>query len=156
MGPAMGEFRVLRGGSFLGIEWRARSSSRGNFGKPTYKLNGDVGFRLAITADIKNVAEPTLPKSDPVVVMPATRDLLIVPFNEAKAKEVQKEVVKSLKKEVEEKADLGNGVSLDLIHIPSGKFTMGSPTTEVGRKNDETQHEVTLTKPFYIGKYEVT
>ena len=47
-------------------------------------------------------------------------------------------------------------VEKDLVLIPAGKFMMGSPTTEVGRKNDETQHQVTLTKPFYMGKYEVT
>ena len=33
---------------------------------------------------------------------------------------------------------------------------MGSPVSETGRTNNETQHEVTLTKPFYMGKYEVT
>ena len=33
---------------------------------------------------------------------------------------------------------------------------MGSPTTESGRDDDETLHSVTLTKPFYCGKYEVT
>ena len=33
---------------------------------------------------------------------------------------------------------------------------MGSPSSEKDRSNDETQHKVTLTKGFYIGKYEVT
>ncbi len=34
---------------------------------------------------------------------------------------------------------------------------MGSPSNEVGRYyNNENQHEVTLTKPFYIGVFEVT
>ena len=33
---------------------------------------------------------------------------------------------------------------------------MGSPASEKGRDNGETQHEVTITKPFYMGKYEVT
>jgi formylglycine-generating enzyme required for sulfatase activity len=33
---------------------------------------------------------------------------------------------------------------------------MGSPTTEPGRFSTETQHQVTLTSGFYMGKYEVT
>jgi formylglycine-generating enzyme required for sulfatase activity len=40
--------------------------------------------------------------------------------------------------------------------IPKGTFTMGSPTGELGRNNDETPHQVTLTQPFYIGVFEVT
>lgn len=45
---------------------------------------------------------------------------------------------------------------LVLRKIPHGTFTMGSPTNEVGREIDETQHQVTLTKDFYIGVFEVT
>jgi len=33
---------------------------------------------------------------------------------------------------------------------------MGSPTTEAGRESNEAEHNVTLTKGFYLGKYEVT
>ena len=87
---------------------------------------------------------------------PATGNLLVAPFTEAKAKEVQKEVAKSLKKEVEEKEDLGKDVKLEMVLIPAGKFVMGSPASEKGRLDDESQHKVTLTKPFYLGKYEVT
>ncbi len=37
-----------------------------------------------------------------------------------------------------------------------GTFMMGSPAEELGRNNDETLHKVTLTKPYYIGVFEVT
>jgi formylglycine-generating enzyme required for sulfatase activity len=45
---------------------------------------------------------------------------------------------------------------LVLRRIPAGTFTMGSPTDELGRDSDETQHQVTLTQDFYIGVFEVT
>ena len=46
--------------------------------------------------------------------------------------------------------------NLEMIFCPPGTFTMGSPTSEAGRGTDETQHQVTLTNGFYLGKYEVT
>ncbi|MCY3024195.1 MAG: SUMF1/EgtB/PvdO family nonheme iron enzyme, partial [Planctomycetota bacterium] len=52
--------------------------------------------------------------------------------------------------------DLGGGVVLHLVLLPAGRFTMGSPDAEKGRGRDETQHEVTITQPFYIGECEVT
>jgi formylglycine-generating enzyme required for sulfatase activity len=52
--------------------------------------------------------------------------------------------------------DLGNGLTFDLVWIPPGKFIMGSPDSEAGRQKGETQHHVTLTKGFWMGKYEVT
>ena len=55
-----------------------------------------------------------------------------------------------------EEEDLGNGIKLEMILIPAGKFVMGSPESEKGHSTNETQHEVTLTKSFYMGKYEVT
>ena len=56
----------------------------------------------------------------------------------------------------EVKEDLGQGVSLEMVLIPAGKFVMGSPENEKGRYDNETQHEVTLTKSYYMGKYAVT
>lgn len=45
---------------------------------------------------------------------------------------------------------------IELVQIPSGTFTMGSPTTEPFREEDEPQHRVTLTHSFLLGKFEVT
>jgi formylglycine-generating enzyme required for sulfatase activity len=44
-------------------------------------------------------------------------------------------------------------VTTNMIYLPPGTFTMGSPTDEVGRWPDETQHTVVLTCGFYMGKY---
>ncbi|MBC7324568.1 MAG: formylglycine-generating enzyme family protein, partial [Moorella sp. (in: Bacteria)] len=44
-----------------------------------------------------------------------------------------------------------------MVLIPAGTFMMGSPNNEQDRSSNEgPQHQVTLTKPFYLGKYEVT
>jgi formylglycine-generating enzyme required for sulfatase activity len=45
---------------------------------------------------------------------------------------------------------------LALVEIPSGRFTMGSPATELGRRGDEAQHDVTIDRPFFLGQHEVT
>ena len=52
--------------------------------------------------------------------------------------------------------DLGNGIELEMVRIPGGRFTMGSPDTEEGRfADEETQRQVTV-EEFYMGKYAVT
>ena len=67
---------------------------------------------------------------------------------QAKA-ETPAQVVKPGKIEV---IDLEKNVKLEMVLIPEGKFIMGSK----GREKKEPQHEVTLTKQYYMGKYEVT
>jgi formylglycine-generating enzyme required for sulfatase activity len=52
--------------------------------------------------------------------------------------------------------NLDGGVKLELVLIPAGKFIMGSPANEALRQDDETPHEVTIKRPFYMGKYTVT
>lgn len=50
-----------------------------------------------------------------------------------------------------------SSTTMDFRYIPSGRFTMGSPDTELGRNPKfEGQHTVTITKAFYMAKYEVT
>lgn len=48
------------------------------------------------------------------------------------------------------------GIELQMKLIPAGSFTMGSPEAEIGRRADEVRHEVVISKPFYMGVYEVT
>ncbi|BAY32672.1 hypothetical protein NIES2107_45620 [Nostoc carneum NIES-2107] len=52
--------------------------------------------------------------------------------------------------------NLGNGVVLEMVAIPGGKFLMGSPENEEGRYDSESpQHNVTI-QPFFMGKFPVT
>src|SRR4029450_3460199 len=54
------------------------------------------------------------------------------------------------------RVDLGAGVHLDLLLAPGGSFQEGSPATEAGRGDDETGRTVTISHPYFIGKYPVT
>jgi formylglycine-generating enzyme required for sulfatase activity len=57
----------------------------------------------------------------------------------------------------EHSVDLNASVSMEMLWVEPGTFTMGSPTNETGREaSKEQEHNVTLTKGFYLGKYEVT
>ena len=54
--------------------------------------------------------------------------------------------------------DLGDGVTLEMVYIKPGTFVMGGESKTDGRFEcvEVPKHEVTLTKGFYLGKYEVT
>ena len=52
--------------------------------------------------------------------------------------------------------EITNSLGIRLVHIPPGHFLMGSPAGEEGRHNDEDEHVVTLSRPFYLGAHEVT
>jgi formylglycine-generating enzyme required for sulfatase activity len=53
-------------------------------------------------------------------------------------------------------AEFTNELGMKFVLIPAGIFIMGSPLSEPGRDSDEGQHEVTLTRPFYMQTTEVT
>lgn len=53
--------------------------------------------------------------------------------------------------------NLTANVTLEMLPIRAGEFMMGSPKGETGCKMpDETQHHVTITAPYWMGKYSVT
>jgi len=53
--------------------------------------------------------------------------------------------------------DLGGGVKLEAVLVPAGEFQMGSPSSEKERQKCETPvHKVRITRPFHMGKFEVT
>ncbi len=53
--------------------------------------------------------------------------------------------------------DLGGGVTMEFVRIPHGTFMMGSPDSDKDAFDSEKpQHEVEITKDFYLGKFLVT
>ncbi|MBQ4329581.1 MAG: protein kinase, partial [Lentisphaeria bacterium] len=66
-----------------------------------------------------------------------------------------KKMTVALKKQEFIKIDC-NGVVLEMVKIKAGTFMMGSPSGEQGRDSDEVQHRVTLTRDYWLGKFEVT
>lgn len=73
-----------------------------------------------------------------------------------RVKTAQKEWADFLKLQVVETQDIGNGVTLEMVLVPPGKFMMGSPFGESGHRENEKLHEVELTRPYYVGKFLVT
>jgi formylglycine-generating enzyme required for sulfatase activity len=47
-------------------------------------------------------------------------------------------------------------LQMKFVRLEAGEFLMGSPADEVGRRDNELQHRVRLTKPFYIATMEVS
>jgi formylglycine-generating enzyme required for sulfatase activity len=110
------------------------------------------------TAPPKPVVKPTPPaaKSPPVEVPeskpPQQPPMAVAPFDAAAAKRHQQAWADFLGQSVE----VTNSIGMKLILIPPGEFLMGSPVSEAERSSDEKQHRVRITKPYYLGIFEVT
>ncbi len=52
--------------------------------------------------------------------------------------------------------EITNSIGMKLVLIPKGTFMMGSPESEEGHQENESQYEVTISKDYYLGVYEVT
>ncbi|NQT16470.1 MAG: SUMF1/EgtB/PvdO family nonheme iron enzyme, partial [Planctomycetes bacterium] len=97
----------------------------------------------------------------------------VAPFDEAQAKQHRDAWADYLGLPVEREIDLPGGAKLTLVLIPPGEFLMGASEAEqtrvqeeakaaggesakVATANEGPQHEVAISKPFYMGVYEVT
>ena len=52
--------------------------------------------------------------------------------------------------------EITNSIGMKLVLVPKGTFMMGSTPSEAGLQPDELQHQVTISRSFYIGVHEVT
>jgi len=78
------------------------------------------------------------------------------PFDAAEARKRQKETAEKLGVPAEKAVDLG-GARIELVLVPAGEFDMGSPAAEKLNYNESEMHvhRVRITKPFWMGKYEL-
>ena len=132
-----GSSRVFRGGGWFYVSSDCRSANR-SYDTDRWRSLG-VGFRVAIVpADSANGR----------ITQKKIEELADLNRRIQKNNRAMKEKTRT--------ADLGDGVILELVRIPAGTFVMGSPKDEEGRGDNENQVRVTISKPFYLGKYEVT
>jgi serine/threonine-protein kinase len=141
---------------------------------------GDAAAADAAAADAPPDDEPS---TTPLAPLPAVGRLVdndgkwqlppgvpaaaVAPFDAAKAKEHQELWAKQLGVPVE----IGSSIGMKLVFIPPGEFTMGSPKEVVDEEwnahrddpwytdrlpGESPQHHVRITKPFFLGRYEVT
>jgi formylglycine-generating enzyme required for sulfatase activity len=83
-------------------------------------------------------------------------ELLSFNFEVVRVNEKGEQIKKESKQSQYFSEDLGNGITLEMIAIPGGTFTMGSPQDEKDSYDDERpQHEVNV-PPFFMGKYPIT
>jgi len=131
--------------------------------KETERLSAQNQSRLSSPKQKEGVAQAH-PKKDAVPSVAEAPKPLKAPFTVAEAKEAQEAWAKYLGKKVEEEINLGGGsLRVVFVLIPPGTFKMGSPNEELKLKGDDKafpdetpQHNVTITRPFYLGKFHVT
>ena len=143
------------------------SSGNGHHGK----IVGAKWIKADGSPITRRTAEPTPSSKQPTGKEPPP--LSIAPFGAAQAKKHQQAWADYLGVPVERDIDLGGGVKLTMVLIPPGEFMMGSTEEEQKRFLEEAkadddewgieriptegpQHRVRITKPFYLGRYEVT
>lgn len=132
-----GSSRVVRGGSWLNDYTGCRSACRGYFSQ---KSRVDiVGLRCVIPGN-SEFASLTTQDSDST--------------DKNKETEIQNNNNDTIAG-TREAIDI-NGVEFAFRWCPPGSFMMGSPESEEGRISDETYHQVTLTKGFWMMETEVT
>lgn len=139
-GPKEGRERIVRGSAAQTGIVDIRSARR----KPLipHALDGTVGCRFVYAPVLTAAATPGA--AFPIIPTTSSTSPAAAPSQASTA---------GLTPELE--FAIGPGVSLQLVAVPAGKFLMGSPPQEPNRSTDEVQHEVTISRPFYLGKFEL-
>ncbi|MCE9529761.1 MAG: formylglycine-generating enzyme family protein, partial [Planctomycetes bacterium] len=146
LGSAQGDHRVMRGGSFESPSDDCRAARRGHHSR----LDRDIFLGFRVVYDLPSVEAPAVKPASTAPTKPTTSSSPATGGTKPSAPGGT-----AITKKPQGKGGI-NSVGMPLVLMPAGKFMMGSPVGEEGRSPHEQQHEVTLTKPFYIGATEVT
>ena len=155
--------KVRRGGSW-NSSWReCRSANRSRSWSNNFALDPTEGFRVvrvfvseneskngggvAESNSIENAQSQQPEKESP--------GLFYVRNGTTKSDAVAAQ--RAWSKYLESEVEIENTINMQLVLIPPGQFKMGSSRYEEGRdKYESPLHEVRISSPFYLGKYEVT
>ena len=161
---------VIRGGSWGYGSGNCQAALR--IVLPPAFWASDTGLRVA-RVPVRQLRESSLAHTakpaDTMKVQPNSPQLLVSPFGEVAAKESQKSWAAHIGSAVE----LSNAIGMQMTLVPPGRFEMGSPETvdqlrqafpatalilnEIQQpRGQRPVHSVTISKPYYLGKYEVT
>ncbi len=182
-GPPARLGRVFRGGGWLNNAGICRSARR-DWLKSTNR-HDSLGFRVAFSfvdpfdsSDNQRDLSEVAPRQNASILEDVPRtahhqsgsDAAGIPQSavatsgEATAKRHQRAWAKDLSVPVE----MTNSIGMKLMLIPPGEFLMGSPREEFEHlanaypdfvsmfQREQPQHRVRITKPYYLGVYEVT
>ena len=121
--------------------------------KPEDRFDSCIAFAEALKGAQSAASRPSnaeMPKRQQSAVKPTLlpQPPIVTPISQPPIESVERKGNLTFK--------LAEDVDLEMVWIPAGTFMMGSPKNELGRNDDEKQHQVTLTKGFWIGKYPVT
>ncbi len=137
LGSNVSGLHIETGGSWVNALTRYLRSAYRNPTSPN-QLSGDLGFRVVRTLEFPPAFDETCNGIDDDIDG-QTDERAPCPVGNACARG---RCV----------ADAGEG----FVRVEAGTFMMGSPTGEPGRANDEVLHRVTVTRPFALGRSEVT
>jgi len=86
-----------------------------------------------------------------------TQDYVRLKYNALQRPRLRGDIVDFPLVEAVHPKEFTNSIGMKMVLIPAGEFMMGSPDSEPERFSDELpQHRVRITRPFYLGAYEVT
>lgn len=119
-----------------------KQNSQANTPPDSSKSNREKTNQILPKQQTKSAEKKTVRQAKP----------LLAPFSQHVAKETQHAWATLMKLEVLQTNSLG----MQLTLIPPGEFMMGSPVSEDESQKTEIPHRVKITKPYYLGIYEVT